>query len=197
MIILALAITVYLFTYESSALVIFPAILLIAGVSMEVFLERKKVEMVDDGTEFKTLKEIGFYTVLALFGIFLTGYAIQKLPMSISPLTTSPVNAMLYSVLIGVSEEQFFRGFLTDWLLTHMSNVALALISGAGIFTAYHLARYSTSVNALAYVFAGGLILGFVAYRSRRISPTMLAHAGNNAASFLQSIVMVVRQIIR
>jgi membrane protease YdiL (CAAX protease family) len=194
LLILALAVAVYLFTFETSALAIFPTVLLVSGVSMEVFLERKKggaVEVADDGFEPRTLKIVGFYAAIGLLGMFLTGYAIKFVPglETQTVLASSPINGMLYSVLMAIAEEQFFRGFLTDWLLSHLKNAIMAIVASAGVFCAYHFARYGTSPNALLYVFGGGLILAWVAFKSKRISPTMISHAGNNMFAYLGQIV--------
>jgi membrane protease YdiL (CAAX protease family) len=160
---------------------------------MELFLERKHIgkEVLEDEKEPATLGKIAYYTVIALFGIFLIGYAINLVPLTI-PAALTGTDAILYSVLIGIAEEQFFRGFLTDWLLSVLPSWIMAVSAGAGIFAVYHFARYGTQLNALVYVFAGGFILGWVAYKSRRLSPTMIAHAANNTISYLKGSVMAV-----
>ncbi len=178
-IVLALAITLYLFTYESTTLVLFPVVLLISGATMELWFERKQ-EFVDDNiTESKTLSRIGAWTGIALAGMLVSGASITYVKSNISMQLTG-TGAILYSVLIAISEEQFFRGFITDWLLVRFPNPLLAILSSAAIFMVYHFMRYGTSIDALAYVFAGGFILAFVAYKSRLLSPLMLGHVINN-----------------
>ena len=197
LIILAVAIVIYLATFETTTVVMFPFFLLVGGVAMEVFLERgHKPEVVSFSEEKSSLSQVAFYTVLALFGIFLTGYAVNLVP-SLKMLSLTGVNAMLYGVLMGIAEEQFFRGFITDWFLANMGNVWVALLASAGVFTAYHFARYGTSANALAYVFFGGLILSWTAWKSRRVSPSMLAHAGNNFISYINVTAKVVQKLWR
>lgn len=184
---LAACLTLFLATFENTSIVEFPVILLTVGLTMELALERKHIgkEYIEDEKQSIALGQIAFYTVIALFGIFLTGYAITLVPLTI-PAEVTGIDAILYSVLIGISEEQFFRGFLTDLFLRTSPHPVLALLAGALIFTGYHFARYGTQINALAYVFGGGFILGWVAYKSRRISPTMLGHAINNFLSFIR-----------
>jgi membrane protease YdiL (CAAX protease family) len=183
-IVLALAITLYLFTYEKTTIVLFPSILLLGGLVMELLFERKE-EYVDSIGEPATLRQIGMWTGVAVAGMLLSGVAINYVKAS-APMQLTGTNAILYSTLIAVSEEQFFRGFWTDWLLVRLPNPVLALFSSAGIFTIYHFARYGTASDALVYVFMGGFILAFVAYKSRRLSPNMLGHILNNVFSFVR-----------
>lgn len=180
LIVLAMMFAVYLATFETTTIILFPAILLIIGIGMEMFLERKQ-EYIDHMTEQRTLKEIGYYTILALMGIFLTGFMVHKFVI----VELQGISAVSYSVLMAIAEEQFFRGFITDLLLTKFPNPWMALLSSAAIFTIYHLARYATQPESLTYVLAGGFILSYVAWKSQRISPTMLAHTINNVIATL------------
>jgi membrane protease YdiL (CAAX protease family) len=94
------------------------------------------------------------------------------------------VDAMLYAVLIAVAEEQFFRGAILNFLLT-LTNSTVAIFSSAAIFMVYHFAVYGTSTSNLVYVLVGGLALAWAAYRSGRLSPSILAHVINNVLSFM------------
>jgi membrane protease YdiL (CAAX protease family) len=183
-IVLAVVITLYLSTFDTSATVLFPSILLIAGLVMEFYTERKfewHNEPITDEASFKTTM---FYTVIALMAMLLMGYVIGNLKLS----TFTGFDAVLYSVLIAISEEQFFRGFITDFMLNSLPNTFLALAASAGAFAVYHFARYGTNVNALAYVFAGGFILSWAAYKSRKLSPSMNGHIINNVGSFIKGV---------
>jgi len=51
------------------------------------------------------------------------------------------------------------------------------------LFGAYHLAVYNASNQALAIVSLSGIILGYVALKTQRLSPCILAHALVNAIS--------------
>jgi membrane protease YdiL (CAAX protease family) len=90
----------------------------------------------------------------------------------------------LYAVLISISEEQFFRGAILNFLLS-LTNATVAIFSSAAIFMVYHFAVYGTSTSNLVYVLVGGLALAWADYRSGRISPSMLAHLINNLAAFI------------
>lgn len=184
LVILAIMITIYLSTFQTTQIVLFPVTLLLSGLVMEFYLERKR-EYVDSILEPTTMKQIGNYTIIALFGIFLTGYVVQKFKI---PMELTGYDAILYGVLIAIGEEQFFRGFITDWLLTQLKSPMLALLVSALTFMIYHFAVYGTQADALIYVFAGGFVLSWTAYKSRRISPPMLAHIINNVAAVLGGI---------
>ena len=175
LIVISMMLTVYLATFETTTLVLFPGILLLIGLVMEFYLESKR-EFVDHITEPKSMKQIGYYTIIALLGMFMSGYMIDMTNMTV----LSGVSAIGFGVLMAVAEEQFFRGFITDFLLTRFPNYILALVTSAGVFTIYHLARYGGQPDAMMYVFAGGFILSWVSWKSQRLSPCMLAHAINN-----------------
>jgi membrane protease YdiL (CAAX protease family) len=177
---LACFILIYLATFEQSFVILFPAVLLITGIVLQFYLQRR-VEVVDSLA--KSAGDIGFYTLIALAGIAIASFtapALAKLPK----MELTGVDAMLYAVLIAVAEEQFFRGAILNFLLT-LTNPTLAILSSAAIFMVYHFAVYGTILANLIYVLIGGLVLSWVAYRSGRLSPSILAHVLNNTLSFL------------
>jgi len=101
------------------------------------------------------------------------------------PQELSIFDQMLYGVLAGVSEERFFRKTITDWFLYLSKTQTVAIFLSSLFFTFYHFARYGLSMSALLYVFMGGVALAYVAIRSGRISPTMLAHVINNVLAVM------------
>ena len=191
--VLAVLIFVFLFTFENSAVVIFPIVLLTVGIVMHRFVSGRaqKGEEFDDSEieNPRLLKETIYYTVLALFGVFLCSYAIKLLPLAIKMGLTG-ASATLYDILIAIAEEQFFRGFITDWLLTSLPNPYVAIFISGGIFMVYHLAHYGTALGSMLYVAAGGFILSWTAYRSKHITPCVLGHVINNASAYLTNVKM-------
>ena len=179
-------ICVYMATYETTTIILFPVILLVTGVAMELLLEARKhpTETSDKPIGASDLKGMFGYGAVAFVAMFATGAAINFIePASVMQITG--YDALLYTVLIAIAEEQFFRGFITDYLLATVSQPYLALGGAAAIFGVFHLAVYHTSVNSLLYVFVGGFILSWVAYKSRRLSPGIVAHVINNIWSVL------------
>jgi membrane protease YdiL (CAAX protease family) len=173
-------IVIYLSTFQTTVVILFPAVLLIAGLVLQFYLQRR-VEVVDSLSE--SAGNIGFYTLIALAGIALASFVaptVSRLPN----MELTGVDAMLYAVLIGVAEEQFFRGAILNFLLT-LTNATVAIFSSAAIFMVYHFAVYGTSTSNLVYVLVGGLALAWAAYRSGRLSPSILAHVANNILAFL------------
>ena len=178
--ILAVMIVIYLATFETTVVILFPAVLLLAGLVLQFYLQRR-VEVVDSLSE--SAGNIGFYTLVALAGIALASFmapAVSRLPK----MELTGLGAMLYAALISISEEQFFRGAILNFLLG-LTNATIAILSSAAIFMTYHFAVYGTSISNLVYVLVGGLALAWADYRSGRISPSMLAHLINNLAAFL------------
>jgi membrane protease YdiL (CAAX protease family) len=96
-----------------------------------------------------------------------------------------PASGIAYVVLMAISEEQFFRGFILDLLLSKFTRKIVAVILAGLIFVTYHIAMYGTDADAMLYVLAGGVILSWVAYRSRRLSPGMIAHIFNNVRAVI------------
>lgn len=187
-------VAIYLATFQTTALIEFPAILLAVGIGMEYVIEKRKEQ--DDSNGANDLRSIGYYAAIGLAGILVTSWAVSyiQIPSQLLSINVAlsgvNVDALLYSLLMAVSEEQFFRGFITDGLLSQKiprvsNNPYFALTLSAVIFMLYHWARYHTDPNALIYVFFGGFILSWIAYKSRRLSPSILAHSAANFIAVL------------
>lgn len=189
--------TIYLFTSVSTILIIFPAFLLTTGLIMEWYLERRREH--DETTSKRELKSVIYYALIGILGLLITGAVVNYIPIptAITPLS---FDALAYGALMGISEEPFFRGFITDGLLSYFGssqarfggfafrNVYVALALSACIFAIFHFAVYKTSTNALIYVWVGGFILSWIAYKSKRISPCIIAHVCNNIWSMLRVV---------
>ena len=183
LIIIGVMITLYLATYQLTSVILFPVVLLFSGVMLQLYIERK-IEYVNHMTEPSTLKNVAFYTIIAFFGIALTGYVVANLPFELTGF-----DALLFAILMAIAEEPFFRGFITNYLLLKLKNPSIAIILSGFIFGVYHLARYGGDHSALIYVSLGGMILSWAAYRSGRLSPCMLAHIINNIIATMGGIV--------
>jgi membrane protease YdiL (CAAX protease family) len=184
LIIIALGFSLYLATFTPTTIIIFPALLLLSGLVMERFLERKFEAVEDTVTSPSTQREVLKYTLIALVGIFFMGFLVKVT----FPLELSGYDIIIYGFVIGVAEEQFFRGFLLDFFLAYLPSAIMALLASAVSFMIFHFGVMGTAYDSLMYVFAGGLILSWVAYKSRRISPSMIAHGGNNVYAALMVI---------
>jgi membrane protease YdiL (CAAX protease family) len=182
---LSLVGTVYLATFSTTTVVIFPAILLLVGYYGERIVARRKARPEEDiKTTSSEYRGILYYTVIAVAGMFIAGFAVNFL--NFGDLALTSFDSLIYSLIIAVAETMFFQGFILAFLLSSnirflRGNPYLAIIAGAGICVAYHLARYGANPNALLYVFFGFTILNWVAYKSRRLSPVAGGHLINNA----------------
>ena len=86
LVITAVVITIYLATFETTTIVLFPAVLLITGLTMELYLERKR-EYTDHIFEPTNLQTLGYYTALALVGFFISGTLISYLEIISNSIT--------------------------------------------------------------------------------------------------------------
>jgi len=178
---LAGAITLYLLTFEAGITIIgMPLVLLL----LSGFFEWKFLRRTEDvdtvvgvGPEAEsTRRRIAYWTALAVAGMAITGIAIKKADI---PEQLAAFDIILFGILMAVSEERFFRKTVTTYFITRLG-FTFGVFMAATFFTIYHLARYKLETLALRYVFMGGAILSWVAWRSKRLSPVMLAHIINN-----------------
>jgi membrane protease YdiL (CAAX protease family) len=86
-----------------------------------------------------------------------------------------PLGDIARTVLIGVSEDVFFRGFITAWLIALMGPM-LGILLGSGVFTIYHLNVYGGEAMGLMIVFGAGLVLGWAMFYTRSLTAPILAH---------------------
>lgn len=88
----------------------------------------------------------------------------------------SPMPANLFAVLIGISEEMFFRVFLTTWFVMLVGKF-FGIFLSSGAWAVYHFAVYGSDIRAIGVILAAGFVLGYAYIQSRRASVPMLAHA--------------------
>lgn len=173
----ATLVAVYLATFELGLTILFPVILLTTGVALQIYFTR--TVPVDDSLDMREGGQILFYTIVCLAAVAITSFFVTALPRLVPSMRLTGFDTMMFGILMAVAEEQFFRGATLSFLLK-MTAPLVAIFGSAAIFAVYHLAVYGTDVGAMAYVFVGGMVLSWVVYRSRRISPSMTAHIANN-----------------
>jgi membrane protease YdiL (CAAX protease family) len=135
--------------------------------------------------------QIFYYTLIALAGIsfgslFASGIA-PRLPTSIISENAGLV-AVGFSVLMAIAETQFFQGELL--MLMKPMGVG-AVLASALVFTGYHWKVYGTNQASLVYVFVGGLALAYAAYKTRRITSSMIAHIINNLGRAISPVLLI------
>ncbi len=129
----------------------------------------------------------GFAVAAALEPIF-HGAASQDLDPGPFPGTASAavaigVSAITVVVGASVTEELYFRG-LVYGRVDERVGVAAAIIASAGVFGLAHF-----QPDAFPTLFALGIILGLLRWRTRSVLPGIALHALNNAAAFTAALV--------
>lgn len=93
-------------------------------------------------------------------------------------LVVSPISTKLFSVLMGVAEECFFRVGLTTVFYKMTNQAWLAIIASSGIWTVYHISRYGGSgIGVFLVIFMVGCVLGWVMLSSKMGDGVIFGHA--------------------
>lgn len=171
LVVLAVMIDLYLVTFTQSVEMLYPTVLLLAG----VMLLRLYTDFEVEG---RARLNYLYYTAMALVGIGIVGLAIPRIfrPQSIATLELTGFQVTLLVILMAVAEEVFFRGFLLSFFSRKLSSTAIAVLFQAIVWAVYHTAVYGSMPGTLVYVVFSGLILGYVTVRSGTLTPAMLAH---------------------
>ncbi|AZZ60783.1 CPBP family intramembrane metalloprotease [Oenococcus sp. UCMA 16435] len=137
----------------------------------------------------------GFLYVLPL-GVFLIGNIVQ----AISTLVNKPIDqteiilALIFSMIVGVTEEFAFRGLILGNLLAYPKKDLLCYFSAILIqgffFGGLHLVNldrqtFSVTFTQIIYASAIGIIFGVVYEKSGSIIITILAHALIDGLAFI------------
>lgn len=182
-----LVIFIYLFVGTEPWLV--PFMLLAGSAVINKYGVRHVSE--DPQIDQKESHQIFYYTLVALAGIsfgslFAKGIA-PRLPASLISENAGLV-AIGFTVLMAIAETQFFFGEL---FMLFKRLGSMAILAVATIFTGYHWKIYGTSEASLIYVFVGGLALAYAAYKTRRITSSMIAHIVNNLGSAFSPVLLI------
>ena len=123
-----------------------------------------------------------FYLIgLASFAVLV----INAVTFKFLKLEATPMPFSLFTVLVGVQEENLCRAWLQGLFANLFENEGVAILFSNSIFTAFHGAVYGLEIQALAVVFGAGCFLGLVFMLSRRLSITQTAHGLINFLSAL------------
>ncbi len=194
----AVVLNIYIFTYQPTAAVIFPDILiaLCLGLEHKFRLSKNKGESGDDlGTSANDAIKQVRWTVIGVVAVFACniGITLARVPNQWPPLELAAVNGtdVAYSLLMAIAETQLFQGIFLDGALTHLSrygalgNPIFIITAVAGGITGYHLARYGDSPSSLTFVFTSFWVINYIAYKTRSLGPPTLIHSTNNLYSAL------------
>jgi hypothetical protein len=127
----------------------------------------------------------GLATSLVLGFPFSFQVPAQVLSMWRESLKEVPVSFIYQIGYAGVIEEPVFRGFLWGYLIKlNWSDRRIWLVQ-AGLFTLAHIYYINTyPISFFVIVPVGALALGYLAWKSRSVATSMVAHGMMNATGF-------------
>jgi len=185
-----IVIAVYLNTFKIGDIALFAGFLAMAGWFLSRSMNRhgdEHDEGYDDEWDEDEAMTVLEGTVLALMGIGLgavfstviTGHnAFFAIPASIATLDIT--QRKMYGVMMAISEEQFFRVWGTEFFVSRLDHRGLGIMA-SGIFgSVMHWARYGVEWSVMSFIFLSFGTLAWVAVKTRRASPTILAHVLHN-----------------
>jgi membrane protease YdiL (CAAX protease family) len=185
MVLVAVAISIYLFTFSQNLMILFPSLLISTAMGLQWYLtqhKRSKKEgedwSYDEKVTKKSLYGNAYYSIIAVSGMLATSLFVAYI--SYAGLGLSITNSALFGVEMAIAEEMFFRGVIFNYLIDMLKHPTIAIIGSAIIFMAYHFGVYGGSNTSLIYVLVGGIILAWVTNKSKNLVAAMFAHSINN-----------------
>lgn len=182
--------TLYLSTFDLGVLIIFPVVLLTSGIALQYYiLKPTKKNRQKESVSVKSAANISYYVMVGFAALIFLGVIspyVDKLPF-LSQTRLAVTQAIMFVSLIAIAEEQFFRGFLTNYL--SRSSVIFGIFGSAVVFGAFHLAVYGQSVSSLFYVLASGILLAWLGVHTGKLVVPMLIHLLNNVGVYLLMVV--------
>jgi len=133
---------------------------------------------------FFSLKEFTDNSMLII--VSLVAVAMLNSATSMIGLYATQMSGALFVMLIGISEEAFFRGFLLTALM-RFTGIPIAAIGVSSIIgTVYHGSIYGTNPGALIIVFGSFVVLGMTyMFSGYRLSIPMAGHVIINLLAFM------------
>jgi len=147
--------------------------IMIAGLTLGIVFNTYRFDLT---LSMKELSQTVTWTVACMGAVLAINFATPQF----SEIELSGFNPRLFGVLIAVSEEMFFRGFLLPWLHRLTKSSLLAVLLCASAFAAFHLNVYQADVSALLVVLGGGVVLSYATLQTKRLTPATLGHVGIN-----------------
>lgn len=199
LIVLAVVLTLFLYVFVGLEPLITPILLLFGAGVIRIFGHAKKVE-VDPTISQAERHDIVYYCMVSLLsmlvgGIFVENLFTPRVPPSVLAVEMVLVG-ILFSCLMAISEEQFFRGELLDLFASHspVAKIPTAILVTAFGFWAYHLKVYGSRPDNLIYVLLAGIVLGWAAWKTQRVLTPIIAHILNNllGSAFLLPAIIIV-----
>ena len=171
----AVAVFIYSATFSPELMLrsTFAIVVALSGIALATITKTQQVEQDISQTDSKLVL---VWSAISFFAILTLNLFVPAVPFAT---TADPLGRRLFAVLIAVAEENFFRGFITPFIATRLNSVPLGAILAGLMFAIYHIAVYG-SINVLLIVLGSGIVLSYAVLRTKRLSPTILAHVINN-----------------
>ena len=185
---LGIFLSFYLATIQLSFLSIFPILMITASYALQ---HRFNVSPRDPSLDSREKSNIALYALLGLAGAFLANYATNYVitayttvrALSIMSLSITNMELIFYGASIAIAEEEFFRGFLLNYIAKNHP-VPVAFIASSAVFASFHLAVYGTQPELLVYVFVSAIILSYVSWKTKHVTTGILCHMAVNILSY-------------
>jgi len=97
---------------------------------------------------------------------------------------------ILVGIIIPLTEESFFRGFLMP-TLSKMLNPLVAILFVSGLFAIMHLVIFETGAQALMGHFIFSVLMILVLYTTKSLSSCVVAHAIINLSFLLSGVGLI------
>ena len=164
---------------------VFAVTLIISSLVLNRLVGQEETDVDIDQREFKQsliwiIASIGVIAVMATVIPRFSGFWAITLDTSKElSVTETFLIPRMFGILIATAEEMFFRGFATNLFIARTGTGIGITLSGL-FFAAYHFAVYGTNPSLMVFVAGAGIMLSYAAYRTGRVSTTIIAHTFNN-----------------
>jgi len=170
LIILGFMIDLYLSTFFPKSIILYPTILLLSGGYLLNLYRNVKVDTPVESNVF-------MYSVIGILMIGLIGFITPRVFVMESVLLgVTQFQLMLFVVLMAISEEVFFRGFLQKYFTLKLGSASLAIVLQSIVWSVYHTSVYGSHPEIMVYVLFSGIVLGYLTYRSGTLTPSLISH---------------------
>jgi hypothetical protein len=165
----AVLIFMYASTFPSEHInVIFGAVLMtVIGIAFAFIMVGLKIQPF----QFKDFVESVVWTAVSVVTIWIINVTVP-FKLEVAPLSTK-----LFSILMGVAEESFFRVWLCTFIFRMTKMTWLAIGMSSGIWALYHFNRYGgAGIGTFLVIFIAGCILGWVMLTSKMGDGVIFGH---------------------
>ena len=164
----ALLVFMYAVTFvpETTSIILSAVVMLAIGVFFAYILV---------GVVFKpfTFQRFGESVLWSAFAVAIIWLVNKTVPFTLG---VTVIDVRLFSILMGVAEEAFFRLFLCNFIFRVTKSQMFAIVISGWVWAIYHIARYGGNMASMFVILAAGMGLGWVMLQSKMGDGVMFAH---------------------